>query len=255
MKALADIGFEGVEFAGRYGPYKDDPAGLKRLLAQLGLDVIGVHAGIPSLHGAQGKQNFSFYAAIGAKNVIIPHDARVNDSRQIDALIQELNQLEKVARTYGLQLGYHNHAKEFDAFQSSNFWQYLAANTSPQFIMQLDVGWANFAGKDPLLLIKNVHPNRVITSHLKIRSYQGKPNTVAANAKVIIGEDNYDWDRLVKTTHQYGGTKWLIVEQEEYPLGKTPLEAVAASFHGLVKVSPYLMDARNKRPPTVSASQ
>jgi hypothetical protein len=38
---------------------------------------------------------------------------------------------------------------------------------------------------------------------------------------------------LLSANMQFGGTRWVLVEQEEYPNGLTPMEAVAASKKGL----------------------
>ena len=238
LTELSHIGFQGVEFAGRFGPFKNDPVGLKRLLEELNLEVSGVHAGINHLRGKQGLKNFRFYRAIGATNVIIPHDARINDPQQIDKLIRELKQIEKVAHSYGLMLGYHNHSKEFEPFKKATFWQYLADHTSKDFILQLDVGWAIYSGNDPIDLL-NAHPNRMHTTHYKIRTYKGRPGTVDASTQVIVGKNGYDWNRLLNTSVSVGGTKWIIVEQEEYPKGMTPIEALKASYQGLLNSTQF----------------
>ncbi|MCJ8271015.1 MAG: sugar phosphate isomerase/epimerase, partial [Psychrosphaera sp.] len=49
LTALANMGFEGVEFAGYFGPYQDDPVGLKTLLDGLGLLVSGAHVSMRHL--------------------------------------------------------------------------------------------------------------------------------------------------------------------------------------------------------------
>ena len=51
----------------------------------------------------------------------------------------------------------------------------------------------------------------------------------------IIGQDTIDWLALLKANISVGGTKWIVVEQEEYPNGLTPLAAVALSKQGLDK--------------------
>ena len=49
----------------------------------------------------------------------------------------------------------------------------------------------------------------------------------------IIGKNGYDWGDLLTANMQFGGTRWVLVEQEEYPNGLTQMEAVAASKKGL----------------------
>lgn len=232
LQKLAAAGVDGVEFAGRYGPYVNDPHGLRRFLEKTGLEVSGVHAPTTALRGEKGRMNFAFYRDLGAKTVIIPHDKRINDPLKIEELYAELRQLNTLANGYGLLLGYHNHSKEFETYQGKTYWEHLAENTPDNFVLQLDIGWATYAGHDPIALIKE-HPNRTITTHYKIRTYKGKPSTVEKDAKVIIGSGDIDWQALYKTNQNYGGTDWVIVEQEEYPEGITPFESLTRSYHAL----------------------
>ena len=50
---------------------------------------------------------------------------------------------------------------------------------------------------------------------------------------MIIGQDSFDWAELIKANIEHGGTEWIVIEQEEYPDGMTPLQAVKASKQGL----------------------
>lgn len=235
LKQVAKMGFAGVEFAGRYGPYENDPKGLREFLQNLNLDVSGAHVSLSQLQGEQADEHLRFFAALDAKLIIIPYDKRANQVEHIDALVADLTAASLRANQFGLQLGYHNHALEFDGFQDATFWDYLAQNTPENVVLQLDVGWVNFVNKEPADYIKR-YPNRTLTTHYKVRSYQGRPGPVAADTKVIIGQDPYNWEALIKANMKYGGTQWIVVEQEEYPEPLTPLQSVEASLNGLQQI-------------------
>ena len=232
LKTLASMGFEGVEFAGRYGPYTDDAKGLKSFLNTIGLEVSGAHLSMRQLKGTESKKHLTFLKELGAKLIIIPFDKRANNPSEIDELIADFIQLNTKVNEMGMLLGYHNHSQEFDTYLNSTFWDYIAENTPQNFVLQLDAGWVNFANKDPITYVKR-YSNRTLSTHIKVRTYKGKPGSVANNAKVIIGQDDYAWDELIQANIQYGGTQWLVVEQEEYPKPLTPIEAVDASLNGL----------------------
>jgi sugar phosphate isomerase/epimerase len=239
LKQVAEMGFSGVEFAGKYGPYKEDPKGLRDYLSSLGLVTSGAHISLAQLQGPVGTENLKFFQQLGVNLIIIPHDARIDEPAQIDELMVELNATSKRVNRYGMQLGYHNHAKEFKAFKSGTFWDYLAINTPPDFVLQLDVGWANYANVNPKAFIQR-YPERTLTSHFKIRTYQGKPGSVAPESNVIIGQDSYDWSSLVEVLLQYGGLQWIVIEQEEFPEGLSELQSVNASLDGLLLKVPQL---------------
>jgi sugar phosphate isomerase/epimerase len=109
-------------------------------------------------------------------------------------------------------------------------WDTIAGRTPQDSILQQDVGWTVFAGKDPVVLVKR-YPGRTLTSHFKAKLAEG------STGKPIIGQDRTDWPAVYAAARGEGGAEWIVVEQEEYPDGMRPLEAVAASLRGLQAVT------------------
>ena len=237
LTALAKIGIDGVEFAGRFGPYENDPIGLKNYLDSLGLQASGAHVGIKQLRGEAYHRSINFYKQLGVTTLIIPHDSRVDNPDKIADLAKELTSIATKLKSHGLKLAYHNHAKEFKTFNGSTFWDYLAINTPDYMALQLDVGWSNFAKADSLSYVKR-YPNRTITTHLKIRTTDDKKlwDTINDNVAIVIGEDDYHWKKLIQSMMAVGGTQWLVVEQEETHQGKSLLETVIKSINGLQSI-------------------
>ncbi|WP_448247886.1 sugar phosphate isomerase/epimerase family protein [Thalassotalea agariperforans] len=228
LKALADMGFQGVEFAGDYGSYSDDPKGLKAFLNSIGLQASGAHVGVEQLRGDKLDKTLAFLKDLGTDLVIIPYDSRAMSADGIEEFVVEMNLLAANVKKQNMTLGYHNHDKEFDPYHDATFWDYLAKNTPKDMLLQLDVGWVNYADKDPIEYVKR-YEGRTLTTHYKIRTHEG------SNDSPILGEDNYDWAALIKTNVEFGGTRWLVIEQEEYPEGLTPMQAVEKSKKGLEK--------------------
>jgi len=229
LKTLSDLGFNGVEFAGNYGPYTDDPQGLKSFLDSLSLKASGAHLGIKTLTNKDADKQLSFLKSLGVEYVIIPMDSRAWDANKVDDLINDINTLESKLAKMGLKIGYHNHDQEFNAHNKSTFWDYIAQNTSQNVILQMDVGWVNYAGKNPIHYLKQ-YPNRTLTTHIKVRTKKGSEQSP------IIGEDGYDWANHIKHNVKVGGTQWLVLEQEEYPYGLDSMQSVAMSKQGLDQV-------------------
>ncbi|WP_017443944.1 sugar phosphate isomerase/epimerase family protein [Gayadomonas joobiniege] len=227
LREIAKMGFDGVEFAGDYGPYANDPAGLKAFLDSIGLQASGAHIATKILTGPERQKTLDFLKTLGIDLIMIPMDSRAFNPDKIDAFSELLTRLTAELKAQGFILSYHNHAQEFADFNGATFWDYLAKNTPEDMGLQLDVGWVNFAGKDPISYVKR-YPNRTLATHIKVRS----PNNNAKN--VIIGQDNFDWAELVKADVKYGGTRWLVIEQEEYPEGMTPMQSIKASRDGFV---------------------
>ncbi|MGJ8691417.1 MAG: sugar phosphate isomerase/epimerase family protein [Thalassotalea sp.] len=234
---LAKMGIEGVEFAGRFGPYQQDPEGLRAFLKTLGLQASGAHIGLKQLRGKAFDKNVRFYQKLGVSLLIVPHDVRVDQPNKVTALVKELTKVSAKLNAVGMTLGYHNHTKEFKRYQDSTFWDYLAQNTPQNMVLQLDVGWSNFANVDSIAYIKR-YAKRTLTSHIKIRTLLEKSliDKVDDTTAVVIGKDVYNWSALVNTLISHGGAQWLVIEQEETHAGISRLQTLAASVDGLKAV-------------------
>lgn len=226
LTRIAKLGFQGVEFAGEFGPYKDKPAALKSFLERNRLQCAGAHVHFDQLAEARFDATTAFYKTLGCSNLVIPMDARGASVEGSAAMSRELSALSAKLALTGMRIGYHNHAQEMEGAVGSTPWDVIARNTPKQTILQQDVGWTTFAGKDPVAYVHK-YPGRTVSTHYKAKFAPGTSGTP------IIGQDKTDWAGLTRALRQAGGTDWIIVEQEEYPNGMGQLESVAASLKGL----------------------
>ncbi|MDO6427026.1 sugar phosphate isomerase/epimerase [Thalassotalea sp. 1_MG-2023] len=230
ISSLANMGFQGVEFAGSFGPFENNPEGLKTFLRSKNLTVSGAHLGFEQLN----KQNFAdtvaFYKAVGVSMLIVPWDERAWHPEGVKEVVSLLNDLSVQLKPHGMRIGFHNHDQEFNSFEGTTYWDYIAKNTSQDVVLQQDVGWTTYAGKDPVEYVRR-YPGRTLTTHYKVKLPEGTEGKLP-----IIGKDTIDWLALTKANIAVGGTLWIVVEQEEYPNGLTPMEAVQQSKKGLEKV-------------------
>ncbi|WP_440876894.1 sugar phosphate isomerase/epimerase family protein [Thalassotalea sp. PLHSN55] len=227
LEQLAAMGFEGVEFAGEFGVYKDDPQGLKQYLSSLNLQASGAHVSFEQLNDDNFTKTVNFYQQLGAETLIIGWDERAWHPEGIKEVVALLNKLEQKLQPYGIKTGFHNHDHEFDDYLEQTYWDYLAKNTGENVVLQQDVGWTTYAGKDPVDYVQR-YPQRTYTTHYKVRLPEGSIGKLP-----IIGKDTINWSALLQANIAVGGTKWIVVEQEEYPNGLSSLAAVALSKKGL----------------------
>ncbi|WP_049722703.1 sugar phosphate isomerase/epimerase family protein [Gilvimarinus polysaccharolyticus] len=227
LESLADMGFDAVEFAGNFGPYANDPTGLKAYLAEIGLEASGAHVGFDQLSDDKFYQTVAFYLALGADYLVVPWDERAFSPDGVADVAAQLNDVAGKLAAYGLLFGYHNHAQELAPYKNTTFWDYIATHTDDRVVLQLDAGWATVAGKDAAAYIRK-YPGRTIATHIKAGLPEG-----TTGKQTILGQDVADWAAVITAAREVGGTQWLVVEQEEYPEGMTPLQSVAASVDGL----------------------
>ncbi len=221
LQAVAKMGYEGVEFAGYYG---HDAATLKQLLDDNGLPVAGAHVGIDTLLGDELERSVEFHRAIGNQYLIVPGlSKQYTESR--DAWLRTadtMNQIAERLRPHGMHTGYHNHHTEFTPIDGELPWDTFFGNTSPEVIMQFDIGNALHGGGEAAPFLQR-YPGRATTVHVKEYSQ--------SNNKALIGEGDVPWQQIFGLCESIGGTKWYIVEQESYAY--PPLECVDRCLQNL----------------------
>lgn len=221
LAAIAQMGYEGVEFAGYHGRTATE---LRGILDDLGLKCCGTHIGLPTLLGDELPRTIEFNLALGNKYLIVPglpEEWRNSRSAWLKTA-QVFNEIAEKLKPYGLLTGYHNHWVEFQPMDGELPWDTFFSNTRPDVIMQLDTGNAMHGGADPLPFLER-YPGRAITVHLKEFSQ--------TNKLAIIGEGEMKWQETFALCESIGGTQWYIVEQESYAY--PPLECVARCLRAL----------------------
>ncbi|WP_462158745.1 sugar phosphate isomerase/epimerase family protein [Pseudoalteromonas sp. GB56] len=225
LNALADMGFDGVEFAGDYGPYANNPSELKQVLEHLGLEASSAHIGFDALDDNNLANTLLFFKTLEVKTLYIPWDERAWDGKQIKQFTEQLNHAHQQAQRFDMEIGFHNHEREFEPYKGKTFWDYIALNTSESLPLQLDIGWVHYAKKDAISLV-SAYPHRTRSTHIKVVA---KDNGLNA----ILGQNDFAWGDIINALSRDGRVEWLVVEQEQYPQGMTPLESVAASKKAL----------------------
>jgi sugar phosphate isomerase/epimerase len=230
LRQLAAMGFQGVEFAGNFGQYENDPRGLLSFLDELGLKPSGAHVHFDKFTPENFDATVAFYQDLDCHYLIIPMDERAFTVEGAEIVAAELEALQQKLAPLGMRIGYHNHKPEMLGEIGQTPWDIIGKNTNDQVILQQDVGWTEVAGKDPVAML-NAYPGRTITTHYKASAPEpGNPEDP------IIGQDTTDWQALITANLTVGGTEWLVVEQESYPEGMTPMQSVEASVKGLQKI-------------------
>lgn len=225
LAKVAEMGFEGVEFAG-YHKYAKDPDGLRKKLDELKLKAEGTHIGAGSFAPDKIKDTIAFHKTIGCRFLVVPGDKRFTDPEGSKEYAKVMNDAAAALKPEGLWCGHHNHTGEFKAIDKTTYWDLFAQRTSKDVILQQDMGWTSVANLNPAELVRR-YPGRTRTCHIKAKVPKGKE---------IIGQDSTDWKSAIRACQEVGGTEWLAVEQEDYPNGLSPLEATKKSLEGLKKL-------------------
>lgn len=214
LKAVAEMGYDGVEFAGYY---EHSAAELRKMLDDLGLKCAGTHIGINTLLGDQIGATVEFNKTMGNRFLIVPGlPGEYTESKAAwQKTAETFNQISEALAPLGMVTGYHNHFTEFKPLDGELPWDTFFGNTRKEVVMQLDTGNALHGGADPVPFLKR-YPGRALTVHLK--------EYASGYDKALIGEGEVKWAEVFDLCENHGNTEWYIVEQESY--AHSPLECV-----------------------------
>jgi sugar phosphate isomerase/epimerase len=220
LRAVSNIGYRGVEFAGYHGHSARD---LRRMLDENGIVACGTHTPYESVQGDKLKETIQFNLTIGNKFLIVPWMNETQSKQEWLDRAKLFNDIAAKVKPAGLWIGYHAHAHDFKQIDGVSAWDLFFGNTQPEVIMQLDTGNCCDGGADPVAVLKK-YPGRARTIHIK--AHGGGP-------EAVIGEDKVDWKEIFAFCEGKGKTQWYVVEHES---SKDPLDAVKRSFDALRKL-------------------
>lgn len=156
-----EMGFSGVEFFGGNFGTVTDGAELKALLDKYELGCRSGHFKMENV-----EAGFPILQKIGAEYAIIANHPFC-DREETLMLSEILNEMGKKAAEYGLMIGYHNHAMEFNRDGDEYLLEILIKNTDPHYVMfELDAGHAAHAGIDVYYFARK-YADRIKAIHLK----------------------------------------------------------------------------------------
>ena len=215
VRAVADMGYECVEF---YGPYYDwtEPQAkqMRKLLDDLGIRCNSTHND-QEYFGAEKIQHArNLNLILGSKYLVMASADLGNGPDRWKAVADSLNAAAEQLAASGLKVGYHNHEPEFTAAAGTRPIEVLAKNTKSSVMLQLDVGTCLKAGSDPAAWIR-ANPGRIRSLHLK--DWSSDP---AKGYKVLFGEGDADWKKIFAAAESVGGVEYYLLEQEGSRFGE-----------------------------------
>jgi sugar phosphate isomerase/epimerase len=216
LRRAAELGFEGVELHDLHGHAPDE---VRAMLDAHGLAVCGRHVGLEAaeddLGGLAGE-----LATLGTDRLVVAWIEPPRTPAEADAAVARLVRAAGRAADTGLRLGFHNHDAEVAAQADgrSVLDLLLAADGGP--FLELDLGWAWYAGADPIALVDTAG-SRAPLVHVKDMRRDGGP------VHVPLGRGDVDYEGLADAADR-AGVEWLIVEQDE--TDGDAFEAVAESL-------------------------
>lgn len=184
LESIAEMGYDGVEFAGYYGLEVNR---LKTLMDNLKLETLSAHVSLELLQNDLENQ-LNILKVLGAKYIVCPWTDMnsVTSARDYSLTLSEIGKQTALA---GLPLLYHNHAHEFQADQDSIPLEvFFDATDEGTVLQEPDVYWIAHAGMDVKAYLE-VHKDRIKVIHLKqIENMVSKKNVPANKGMIDFSE-------------------------------------------------------------------
>jgi len=225
LKKVAELGYQGVEFAGYGGLPADE---MRDALKELNLIPVNSHVALERLE-KDFDGEISYALGIGLKDITVPFLAenRRNSKEAWTTTAKQLQELGSKIKEAGLNLHYHNHAFEFEKFDGKYGLEILIDNTDADTVkLEVDTFWVQYAGVDPVDYLKGL-AGRVTMVHLK-DMIKGQQPPFAE-----VGEGCIDIAGIIRVSKEIGA-QWGIVEQDVCQ--RPPLESVKISIDNLKKM-------------------
>lgn len=161
LSRLADLGFTQVEAFNIMGL-----EGLGAALADAGLTTPTAHERFVAL---EQEPIFERAASLGVRTLIDPHIAneRWQTADGVKSIVDDLAAAAEKAAEFGLKVGYHNHAFEFETKVDGRSSYELFAELLPASVsLELDTYWVSVGGADPVALLGELG-SKVVALHIK----------------------------------------------------------------------------------------
>jgi sugar phosphate isomerase/epimerase len=199
LREVAQMGYAGVELFDLHGHQPDEVASW---LVETGLVACGRHASLDAVE-SQLPALAAEARTLGWRRLVI---SWVDPAELGPNLVRRLRAAAESASAHGLELGFHNHEAEVKPREDgASFLDELLVDDA--VFLELDLGWAWFAGADPLSLLGRAR-GRCPLVHVKDFSSR-KPGSFASVGDGAVGYED------VAPAAVAAGAEWLLVEQDE----------------------------------------
>jgi sugar phosphate isomerase/epimerase len=218
LREVSRMGYEGIELFDLHGHAPDEVASW---LADTGLVACGRHARLDAIE-SQLPALAEEARTLGWQRLVV---SWVDPSELGPELVRRLTAAAAAAAAHGLELGFHNHdaeAKPRDG--GASFLDELLEIDA--LFLELDLGWAWYAGADPLALLGRAR-GRCPLVHVKDFSTR-EPGSFAP-----VGDGAVGYERVAPAAVA-AGAEWLLVEQDE--TDGPSLDAARRSFEALTSI-------------------
>ena len=260
MARLVDIGYKCIEIS-QVPMTKENVAGFRRAIDELGLNVAAVSATVksnPMMPSEELCNPDDFKKMVEDAKYLncdmmrigaMPVESRFSLQAAID-FAKQADDYAAQLKEHGIDLYYHNHHFEF-ARHNGKFLMDIIKENTKYLGFELDIHWIHRGGMDPVKFI-NQYAGRIRLLHLKdyriaamemeenadFNTKEGMMKAYAAMNNIVqfaeVGEGTLDIPGCIEAGLA-GGSEYFLVEQD-LSYGRDPFDCLKTSHDNLVKM-------------------
>lgn len=242
LKAVKEMGYDCVEFAGYFGKSAEE---IKGMLDELGLECPSVHQTI-DWYEEDGVKAIEFVKTLGAKYSAIPWYKIEEYQENWDATIAKFSKVGKLLSETGLDMLYHNHDFEFQTKDGELIIDKLYTEIDKDYLNpEFDTCWIKYAGYSPEEYLDK-YAGRINVVHIKdffakklangpvyaLIDSKGEVDDEEKPAETTerefefrpVGSGIQDVKSIVEASIK-AGAKYIIVEQDQWYEGDNLADA------------------------------
>jgi sugar phosphate isomerase/epimerase len=209
VRAVAGLGYEGVEFFSPYFEWTVDYAKeVRQLLDELNIKCFSTHNSARAFDPENLEKAIDLNKTLGSTMIVMAGAGRVETIDGWKEVADKITAASAKFQSAGLSAGFHNHQVEFRELEGQKPIEVLAANTPKEVVLQLDVGTCVETGNDPVAWIRK-NPGRIRSIHLK--DWSSDPEK---GYHVLFGEGSAPWKAIFEAAESVGGVEHYHIEQE-----------------------------------------
>jgi sugar phosphate isomerase/epimerase len=229
LQQLSALGFREVEAAGFFGR---SPSAVQQAMAHAGLSCVSAHYPLSQLL-PKVDETIQFGKDLGLDYIVcaspmLKDPARVKDPGSREAReamtlddwkwnADQFNHIGEKVHAAGMKFAYHNHTPEFRSENGIMFYDELLRSTDPAKVaMELDCGWAEVAGQNPVDLLKH-YPTRIKMLHVKDFKLTAAVTPATAPPSTELGRGTIDYRPIFEAAKK-ASIEHAFVEQEEFDM-------------------------------------
>jgi len=236
---VASIGYKEVEFAGYFDR---SPKDIRAMLSRDGLASPSCHVSYDVVQDHL-PETIDVAHTIGHAFIVCPWiDERERTADGWKRVVETFNGAGEACAKAGIQFAYHNHWWEFgpDASLGGKLpYDYLLTSTDSNLVkMEMDLGWINVAGQDPVAYFTK-YPGRFPLVHVKDfkslprlasdRLARFNPQKLEDEDMTAPGSGIIDWKRIFTSSDQAGIQHYFL--EDDVP--KDPWAVLTSGYRYL----------------------